>query len=119
MQYCVCELDDNKRFVYSQAYLQANWLKFQVFRPVDKSRNEVQIGTHLRNLGFSDMSQLRDSVKLVSALERSFDLWKVEPIRFRHKRAHLSPSLESLVSVSESQIEYEPSEGWGSSEEDA
>lgn len=50
---CVCNLDGDKRFVYSQAYTQANWLKFLVKRPSDKSRgcSGRGLGSHLKNLG--------------------------------------------------------------------
>lgn len=50
---CVCNLDGDKRFVYSQAYTQANWLKFLVKRPSDKSRENSgrRIGSHLKSLG--------------------------------------------------------------------
>jgi hypothetical protein len=49
---CVCNLDGDKRFVYSQAYLQANWLKFLVKRPSDKSRGSSGqgLGSHLKGL---------------------------------------------------------------------
>jgi hypothetical protein len=53
--FCVFHLDEDKRFVYSQAWQQAHWLKFQAFGPSDKSSKRVSEGTHLRNL-FSDGS---------------------------------------------------------------
>jgi len=98
---CVYELDENKRFVYSQAFYQANWLKSQVFRPRDKSRKELDVGTHLRNLGFLDMCRRFDDVKASQAFERSSDLWEVcRPSgKFTHTRYH--GTLERVVSLSD------------------
>jgi hypothetical protein len=74
---CVYELDENKRFVYSQAFYDANWLKSLTHWSRDKSRKEVDCGTHLRNLGFLGMRHLSDKVKAAQAFERSCDLWEV------------------------------------------
>jgi len=48
--FCVYHLDEDKRFVYSQAWRHANWLKFQVFGPSDKSSTKVLNGCHLLSL---------------------------------------------------------------------
>lgn len=48
--YCAIQLDDDKRFVYSQALRRADWLKFQVSRPGDKSSKHMCHSTHLRGL---------------------------------------------------------------------
>jgi hypothetical protein len=74
---CVYELDENKRFVYSQAFYNANWLKSLVHRPRDKSRNLVDCGSHLRNLGFLDMARRYDDEKASHAFQRSSNLWEV------------------------------------------
>jgi hypothetical protein len=92
IHYCVCELDENKRFVYSQAYYQANWLKFQVFRPSDKSRYEKRAGSHLRNLGFKDATQFCDESLLAAAFQISSDLWDVTTISYKKSEAHYSMS---------------------------
>jgi len=49
----VCSLDGDKRFVYSQAFSQANWFMFLASRPSDKSRNFRNPGIHLRQLSDS------------------------------------------------------------------
>jgi hypothetical protein len=86
VHFFVSELDENKRFVYSQAYFQANWLKFQVFRPSDKSRDEVKIGSHLTHLGL-DRPSLCDDSKLSATFHLSCDMWTVTAISFVRKRA--------------------------------
>jgi hypothetical protein len=73
--YCVSQLDDDKRFVYSQAFQQANWLKFQVFRPSDKSRDVEDCGAHLRN-NFKDVHRF-PQFRATMAFQISSDLWKV------------------------------------------
>jgi len=105
----VCDLDENKRFVYSQAYFQANWLKFQVFRPCDKSsRNNLKVGTHLRNLGFSYMPDSK-SKHGAEAFLMSNDMWKISNPR----------SSDSYTHFQEGSLEYEsflsePAEQWDS-----
>jgi hypothetical protein len=75
IHYFVSQLDDDKRFVYSQAFKQANWLKFQVFRPSDKSRDIMKCGSHLRN-NFLDVNHA-SNLDASSAFQISVDLWKV------------------------------------------
>jgi len=48
--FCAFQLDEDKRFVYSQALARANWLKYQAKGPGDKSRKQMCHPTHLRNL---------------------------------------------------------------------
>jgi hypothetical protein len=48
--YFAFQLDDDKRFVYSQALKRADWLKYQVSRLGDKSSKHMCHQTHLRNL---------------------------------------------------------------------
>jgi hypothetical protein len=48
--FCAIQLDDDKRFVYSQALRRADWLKFQAHGPGDKSSKHMCHSTHLRNL---------------------------------------------------------------------
>jgi len=111
IHFCVYELDANKRFVYSQAYFQANWLKFQVFRPCDKSNKEVRVGTHLRNLGFSDVSRLNDYNLISSAFQRQSCLWRVDKIVSGNRVAHYhlnDDSSESQYGLSE----LTESNGW-------
>jgi hypothetical protein len=76
--FCVSKLDGDKRFVYSQAYKHANWLKFQVFRPSDKSREMIKCGSHLRN-NFKDMDTF-DNGYASSAFQISTDFWEVHKI---------------------------------------
>jgi hypothetical protein len=99
--YCVCELDENKRFVYSQAYFQANWLKFQVFRPRDKSSEKVNVGSHLRSLGILDVAQLDDNIKISNTFQISYNLWDMDVTFRSNSGAHYSRSLESLSVASE------------------
>jgi len=100
VHYVVNELDENKRFVYSQAFSQANWLKFQVFRPSDKSREITSHGTHLQAL-LSDVTGLGD-LKASSAIKNSMDFWKVEDrVKSFSKGAHYLRSLESFDDMSE------------------
>lgn len=101
VHFCICELDENKRFVYSQAYFQANWLKFQVFRPRDKSSKRVKIGTHLKNLGFEDVCQLDDDLRVSSASLRCSNLWEVDAYVSSYAGAHHLGGSESAFSMSE------------------
>lgn len=95
---CVYELDENKRFVYSQAFYNANWLKSLANGPRDKSRKEVDCGTHLRNLGFLDWSHKYDDVRASDSFNRSIDLWEIqkpsyELISETHQRAGSGPEI--------------------------
>lgn len=54
--YCAIQLDEDKRFVYSQALYRADWLKFQVSRPGDKSSKHLCHPTHLRGI----LSEVQD-----------------------------------------------------------
>jgi len=118
VHHIVCGLDENKRFVYSQAYFQANWLKFQVFRPRDKSSEKVKIGTHLRNLGFSSVEQLDDNHILSTSFLKSCDLWKVEDIVSGAGAHYLDGSSESAFCLSETQEEFWNSEDGFTSEDE-
>lgn len=120
VHFCVSELDENKRFVYSQAYFQANWLKFQVFRPRDKSRDESRVGTHLRNLGFTSASQLCDNNKLAKAAQISSDLWEVDAyVSTGRERAHrIDSDSEFSHYLSETQYYNMEAEDFFSSDEE-
>lgn len=48
--YCAVQLNEDKRFVYSQAFHQANWLKFQSRGISDKFSIKMCRSTHLRGL---------------------------------------------------------------------
>jgi len=121
VHFCVCELDENKRFVYSQAYFQANWLKFQVFRPRDKSSEKVRIGTHLKNLGFEDRSLLDDNDRIAYAFNRLSNLWEVDAYLPSYAGAHHSvrSGSESAFSLSElARSNWFPEENFSFSSDD-
>jgi len=109
--FCVSELDENKRFVYSQAYFQANWLKFQVFRPRDKSSEKVNVGSHLRSLGISDVRQLDDNNRISSTFQICSNLWEVDSILPSENGAHYRGSSGSFPFLSELSRTWEP-ETW-------
>lgn len=94
IHYFVSHLDDDKRFVYSQALKQANWLKFQVLRPSDKSRELEACGAHLRN-NFKDVHHSSSSDASM-AFKISVDLWKTHRLlsMFREEAhcVHYAPS---------------------------
>jgi len=93
VHYFVCELDDNKRFVYSQALHQANWLKFQVFRPADKSSKSCSLGTHLNKV-IDDGPGCYDKDFRMTFHELVYS-WSVTRIRSSEKRSPPgSPSRE-------------------------
>jgi hypothetical protein len=117
--FCVCELDENKRFVYSQVYFQANWLKFQVFRPRDKSSNKVSAGSHLRNLGFSSVSPLNDDKRLANASQMCSNMWEVDAtIRTNRNLTHHASGSEFSFFVSEPHYNNEVSEDFNFSSDD-
>jgi len=70
--YCAIQLDDDKRFVYSQALRRADWLKFQVNRPGDKSSKYMCHSSHLRNLLDGKDEQRVNYVQMFSNLCRFF-----------------------------------------------
>jgi hypothetical protein len=111
VHYCVSKLDADKRFVYSQAYQQANWLKFQALGPSDKSRVQTWKKTHLLNLQKGlPLGRISKSV----AFEKSIDFWDVTP--FLHVKK-IGPSQLSdsgyFLKLSELAKDF-----WDSEEED-
>lgn len=76
VHFCVSQLDGDKRFVYSQAYKQANWLKFQVLRPSDKSREIAKYSAHLKK-NFED-AHLPSAHDASIAFQISVDFWRVD-----------------------------------------
>lgn len=86
--FCVFHLDEDKRFVYSQAFKQAHWLKFQVFRPSDKSSKRVSEGTHLRGL-FSDGSF--PGMCNGYTYQHCMQFWNVQPILLDNYDTHQMP----------------------------
>jgi hypothetical protein len=95
IHFFVSQLDEDKRFVYSQAYKQANWLKFQVKRPSDKSRDISNCGAHLRN-NFKDVHNASNKDASM-AFQISVDLWRVHRcLSMSQEESHYSMS--SLVS---------------------
>jgi len=97
--YCVSALDENKRFVYGQAYLQANWLKFLVFRPSDKSIEMCDIGYHLRNNFLDDLLFTYDINS--NPFKKCINFWKVEEISKVQKVTHYLGSSECFENLSE------------------
>lgn len=91
--YCAIQLDDDKRFVYSQALRRADWLKFQAHGPGDKSSKYMCHRTHLENLlDWSDEQNtnlgLYDSEKLVNFWESCIPV-----VRFERASHSVTPSL--------------------------
>jgi len=96
--YCAIQLDDDKRFVYSQALRRADWLKFQAHGPGDKSSKHMCHRTHLRGLldGLDGQAFLRrfDREKLIN-----FWISERPPKQFRdlaHTRSNSWCSEQSL-----------------------
>jgi hypothetical protein len=112
VHFCVFNLDDDKRFVYSQAWQHAHWLKFQAYGPSDKSSKRINGGTHLRN--FCEASDLY-MWKTVSFKEL-VNFWEVHPFcGVAEDEAHLT--LESDLELSS--VQSEPSMSYDDSEYDS
>jgi len=75
--YCAIQLDDDKRFVYSQALRRADWLKFQAFGPGDKSSKYRCHSTHLRNL-LDGRDEPTDNKLRHLEFKKSMDFWSSE-----------------------------------------
>jgi hypothetical protein len=99
VHYCVSNLDGDKRFVYSQAYQQANWLKFQVFRPSDKSREQSVFGSHLRN-NFLDLPRYT-CIDSSLAFSNCIQFLKSDDIPHNSRGAQYQGTLGSLDGLSE------------------
>jgi len=72
--YCAIQLDEDERFVYSQALHRANWLKFQAHGPGDKSSKHRCHRTHLRNL--LDGLDEPNLIGKYEGFKKSVDFWK-------------------------------------------
>jgi hypothetical protein len=114
---CVYELDENKRFVYSQAFYNANWLKSLVHRPRDKSRIVVDCGSHLRNLGLRGWITNYDDVKASRSFEDCCNLWEIwEPSDDDSSVSHCLGSSGLLEDLSDPDRYNEVVERWEDSD---
>jgi hypothetical protein len=98
VHYCAIQLDDDKRFVYSQALRRADWLKFQAKGPGDKSSKHCCHQTHLTNLGaFEDTHY-----SLYSSFHNLTRFWESEHFSITFgSAAHLLGDLELEPFVTE------------------
>jgi len=102
--FCAIQLDDDKRFVYSQALTRADWLKFQVSRPGDKSSKHMCHSSHLKSLLGDRFGQNISSAWL---REKSCDFFTTERAGLDEEEAHSLGSSEFSSLLSEPQHSYD------------
>lgn len=105
--FCAVQLDEDKRFVYSQALSRANWLKLQARGPGDKSIKHMCHSTHLGNLLNGLDEQLVDYTSLY---RRILSFFVTERAFCCEEETHSLGSLEFSSIASEPQHSYDDSE---------